>query len=49
MVLIAKSTAGTGKSGDRKVVKMGKMAKKRALKAVYGTDSLIYIFFFNRL
>ena len=45
MVLVAKSTAGTRKSGDRKVVKMGKMAEKRALKAVYGADSLIYLLF----
>ena len=44
-VLVGNSTARTGKSGDRKVVKMCKMAEKRALKAVYGTDSLIYLLF----
>ena len=43
MVLVARSTAGTGKSGDRKVVKMGEMAEKRALKAVYALIPL-YIF-----
>ena len=42
-VLVAISTAGTGKSGDRKVVKMGEMAEKRALKAVYALIPL-YLF-----
>ena len=44
MMLVAISTAGTGKSGDRKVVKMGKMAEKRALKAVYALIPL-YLFY----